>query len=76
MSTKPAYVKLGRYLAWARVSAGLTQTQLAKRLGRTQSFVATIETGRRRIDVVEFAALAKALDVPAARLFARVVDQL
>jgi hypothetical protein len=31
----------------------MTQTDVAKALGRYQSFVATIETGQRRLDVVE-----------------------
>lgn len=38
----------------ARRKAGLTQQQLAKRLGRHQSFVAKYETGERRLEVIEF----------------------
>lgn len=34
---------------------GLTQAQLAERLGTVQSFVAKSEAGERRMDVVEFA---------------------
>jgi len=37
-----------------RKEAGLTQAQLAKRLRRYQSFVATVESGQPRIKVVEF----------------------
>lgn len=37
-----------------RKKSGLTQAQLAKRLRRYQSFVATVESGQRRIDVIEF----------------------
>jgi transcriptional regulator with XRE-family HTH domain len=44
-----------------RKKAGLTQAEVAKRLGRYQSYVATIESGQRRIDVVEFIALAAAI---------------
>ena len=46
----------------ARKKAGLTQEQLAKRLRRPQSFVAKYEGGERRIDVVEFLTIAKAMN--------------
>lgn len=36
-----------------RRTAGLTQRQLAARLGREQSYVGRIETGQRRVDLVE-----------------------
>jgi hypothetical protein len=36
-----------------REAAGMTQTQLAGRLGEYQSFVARLESGQRRVDVVE-----------------------
>lgn len=45
-----------------RDKAGLTQADVAKRLKRPQSFVSKYEAGERRIDVVEFLAVAQALD--------------
>jgi len=56
-------------LRTAREKAGLTQAQLADRLGKPQSFVAKYENGERRIDVVEFVALARAMDTDPMRLF-------
>jgi transcriptional regulator with XRE-family HTH domain len=44
-----------------RGEAGLTQVDLAKQLGEHQSFVARLESGQRRIDVVEFLKLAELL---------------
>ncbi len=44
-----------------RKAAGLTQAQLAKRLGRYQSYVAMIEGGELRIGVLEFLDIAKAI---------------
>jgi transcriptional regulator with XRE-family HTH domain len=47
----------------ARKTANLTQHELAKRLRRPQSFVAKYEGGERRVDVVEFIEICKAIEV-------------
>ncbi len=54
----------------ARKREGLTQEQLAKRLKQHQSFVARVESGERRIDVVELVVLARAIGVNATDLLA------
>ena len=63
----PDHVRLIDLLVAAREKAGLTQQQLADRLGRPQSFVAKYEGGERRIDVVEFIAISRALELDPAR---------
>lgn len=45
----------------ARNRADLTQTEVAKKLGKPQSYVAKYEGGERRLDVVEFLEVAVAL---------------
>lgn len=45
----------------ARKAAGLTQHALVLRLKKPQSFVAKYEGGERRLDVVEFIAISRAL---------------
>ena len=45
-----------------REAAGLTQSDLAVKLGEYQSFIARLESGQRRVDVVEFLALAELLE--------------
>jgi transcriptional regulator with XRE-family HTH domain len=45
----------------ARKEAGLTQHALARRLKRPQSFVAKYEGGERRLDVIEFVAIVRAI---------------
>jgi len=40
-------------LKTARLEAGLTQTQVAKKLGRPQSHISNIESGQQRVDVIE-----------------------
>jgi len=52
---------LVRALVDARQNAGLSQQQLAAKLKRPQSFVARLESGERRIDVVEFTVLARVI---------------
>ena len=59
-----------RLLADARQAAGLTQVALAKRLGRPQSFVSKFERGERRLDVIEFLDVARALRVDPATIIA------
>jgi transcriptional regulator with XRE-family HTH domain len=49
-------------LVAARQKADLTQHAVAQRLGRPQSFVAKIEGGERRLDVIEFIKFAKAIE--------------
>ena len=43
----------------ARLEAGLTQVQVAKKLGHHQSYVSKIESGERRVDIVELNKFAK-----------------
>lgn len=43
----------------ARLEAGLTQIQVARKLGRPQSHISNIESGQQRIDVVELKRFAK-----------------
>lgn len=57
--------RLVELLIEARQQAGLTQVELGARLGRYQSVVAAIEGGGRRIDLVEFLAIADALEMDA-----------
>lgn len=44
----------------ARIEACLDQKKIAKILGRTQSYVSKVESGQRRIDIVQLKAFAKA----------------
>jgi transcriptional regulator with XRE-family HTH domain len=60
-------------LAESRLEAGLTQQQLAERLRRPQSFVAKYEGGERRIDVVEFIGIAKAINTDPTRLLQKLL---
>lgn len=43
----------------ARRSKGLSQASVAKALGRHQPFIANIESGERRVDIVELVDIAR-----------------
>jgi transcriptional regulator with XRE-family HTH domain len=58
----------------ARVSASLTQAELAERLSRPQSFVSKYERGERRLDVIEFLEVSKAIGIDASKLIKDLAD--
>lgn len=47
------YRKVVDHLKKARHEAGLKQADVAKKLGKPQSFVSKVERGERRLDVTE-----------------------
>ncbi len=57
----PRYKSLMSKLVDLRKQASMTQSQLAKKLGKPQSFVAKYEGGERRLDVIEFVDVVTAL---------------
>lgn len=59
----PLYRRLLTELRTARRAAGLSQVEVARALRRPQSFVAKVESGERRLDVVEYLELTEALDI-------------
>ena len=62
------YQLLLSILRTARKRVGVSQVELAERLGNTQTFVSKCERGERRIDAVELVEFAEALGVPALEL--------
>lgn len=68
----PRQQLLQTLLSAARKDSNLTQAELAERLNKPQSFVAKYENGERRIDVIEFIDITRALDIPPADI----LDQL
>ncbi|MBI4798655.1 MAG: helix-turn-helix transcriptional regulator [Desulfarculus sp.] len=57
------YDRFRQTLILLRKQRGVTQADVAYKLGRPQSFVSKYERGERRLDLVEFLSIAKALDV-------------
>ena len=67
-----AYVAFVEELIAVRREHGVSQTELARRLSKPQSFVSKNERRQRRIDAVEFIAIAEALGLTAPELVARI----
>jgi len=42
-----------------RVEIGLNQSEVAKQIGKTQSYVSKVESGQRRIDIIQLKEFAK-----------------
>lgn len=53
-----------------REQAGLTQIQLAERIGCDQSVISRIESGQRALTLDRLKSIAKALQIPLAQLLA------
>ena len=67
-----AYQTLIKLLVEARIEAGMTQQQLADKLGRPQSFVSKTENNDRRLDVIEFIEICHLLGADSYALLKRV----
>lgn len=63
-------------LVEARQKSGMTQAELAQRVGKDQTFISIIERGQRRVDVLEFVALSKAMEADPGKLFMAVLKRL
>jgi transcriptional regulator with XRE-family HTH domain len=71
----PDYARFLALLKQARKDVGIVQQELADRLGKPQSFIAKIERGERRIDVIEFIAIARAIGRDPVRLLKQYIGQ-
>lgn len=69
------YAALLATLVSARKAAHMTQAELSARIGRPQPFISYVERGERRVDVVEFYAIALALGRDPIDLFTEVVGK-
>jgi predicted transcriptional regulator len=67
---------VGASLEGLRLASNVTQAELAKRLKKPQSFVSSYESGQRRMDLLEFAAVVAALGGDPRKVSAQVFDAL
>ena len=69
-TNSPEYVRFRDLLTDARRKQGKVQEDVANYLGKPQSFVSKYESGERRLDVVEFLEIARALDIDPVEIIA------
>lgn len=53
--------RLADLLRNVRIDSGLTQVQVAERVGETQSYVSKYESGEQRLDLIEIEDVCKAV---------------
>jgi transcriptional regulator with XRE-family HTH domain len=68
-------MNIGQAIKLCRVRRGLTQTELARRLGCHFSYISLLESGKRDPSLSSVERLAAALDVPLLILFFLAEDQ-
>lgn len=56
-------VNLATLLRQVRLEADLTQSQLAEKIGQTQSYVSKYESGEQRLDLIELEAVCEAVGI-------------
>lgn len=69
-----AYNLLRTGLVTVREKRGLTQADVATKLGKPQSYVSKYERGERRLDVVEFLEVTRALGVEPYKILKELVN--
>ena len=72
----PGQKKLQRLLRQVRQGAGLRQEDLARLLGRRQSFVSKYEAGERRLDVLELRQICQAVGISLTDFVSRLESSL
>lgn len=61
---RPEYVRLQTTLRQLREERGVSQVELARRLGVFQEWISRYERGERRLDVIELVDILHALEMP------------
>ena len=76
MYKNPLYATFEQALVDARLENALTQSQVAGRLGRPQSYVSKYESGERRLDVIELIEICDHLSLGPSRLLADLAQSM
>lgn len=61
--SKRHYQNLIKLLVEARKTKGITQVELGKKIGKRQTFVSKFELCERRLDIIEFVMICKAIGI-------------
>lgn len=72
--TSASYEAAIRALVAARRRSGLSQRDLAEAIGKPRSFVSKVENRERRLDIVEFVAVARGLGLDPGSLIVEIAE--
>lgn len=72
----PRYAVLRALLVGERERNGLTQVEIAARLGKPQSYVSKYERGERRIDIVEYVDVARAIGIDPVTTLRELIEKI
>jgi len=70
------YTSVTEILREVRIAAQITQVQLAKKLGQSQSFVSKYECGDSRLDIIQLRTVCGTLGITLADFVARLEEKL
>jgi len=68
------YAALRKILREARLAQKLDQAEVGKSIGRPQTYISDIETGVRRLDIIEFLRLTNALGLDPLEVMTRIIE--
>lgn len=68
--------RLIKFLIDTRRRLGMRQAEVAKRLGHSQTWIARVESGDRRVDVCEFILFAKLFEVEPTKALSKITRGL
>src|SRR5258708_32010509 len=69
MGSEDIKESIGKRIRYSREKLGITQEQLAERLGKTRNTISSYESGTRLLSISELPQLAAALEVPITYFF-------
>ena len=72
----PRYATFRAMLVAERERSGLTQIEIAARLGKPQSYVSKYERGERRLDFIEYMDVANALKIDPLAFFEQISEKI
>ena len=75
MLERQKYEYIRSELKKARLAADLRQSDLAKILRKPQSYISKVESGERRMDIVEFIAYAEGIGFDPTKWLKKVMDK-
>lgn len=76
MLERQKYELLRSELKNARLQAKMLQVDLARNLKKPQSYISKVESGERNLDILEYVAYCKALEISPSQFLKKFVDRI